>query len=510
MGDNRCEVHRRELLALELADCSRLHGLMSLKPGILLGSFLFMVAAGLSAGAQGAGAQPVPGAIGPQPTLILLVNFEDKKEEPFTSAKAREWVFQRTAHYIKEVSYSRASLIGKVEGWFTLPIQARQAHHPEIKQLALDAAKKHGIDAAAYRHVFAVFPDIGEGTSSTHGVQSFGFINGSLSQSMAHELGHGLGLNHAHAWRPNGGGYVKIDRGDSFDRMGACCYIDENSTSSPDDPIYLEAHYSAFQKERLGWLHSDEIKLIEKSGTYDISCLETSPGKVPKALKIPKSQGSYYYVEYRCPLGFDRFIAQPKQLARFPAVLNGVILHTATEGDGTSSVLLDLKDEDPGLMTGQSFHDPVALHAFQITTLSTNDKEAKVKVQLGAARTAAPAPAPARLKLSPPTATLKPGATEKLTILLADENPRTSGASFTTAYKLTAAGTGCSAKLEGAGKAGTPLFVATESGKEMSIGLSIQAGTASASSASVSLEAQDLADHARIVRAEAHFKVLSK
>src|SRR6185436_13028358 len=124
-------------------------------------------------------------------------------------------------------------------------------------------------------------------------------------------------------------------------------------------------HSHANQKERLGWLGygtSPGITTVQASGTYWIDPYETV-GTNPKALKVLKStnpstgQKTWYYVEFRRPVGFDSFIASNGN------VMNGVMVHTGTEGYSVDDYLLDMTPEtasfsDSALDVGHSYNDP--------------------------------------------------------------------------------------------------------------------------------------------------------
>jgi hypothetical protein len=80
---------------------------------------------------------------------------------------------------------------------------------------------------------------------------------------------------------------------------------------------FARAHFTAFQKERLGWLNagvSPPITTVVSDGTYTLETYE-SAGSGPKALKILKStdpstgKRTWYYVESRQAIGFDAFLA---------------------------------------------------------------------------------------------------------------------------------------------------------------------------------------------------------
>jgi hypothetical protein len=135
----------------------------------------------------------------------------------------------------------------------------------------------------------------------------------------------------------------------------------------------------------------------------------------PKALKILKSTdplsgvNSWYYVEYRTATGFDSFIASILNTN----IMNGVIIHTGTDGNGNSSKLLDMTPNssiyfsydwnDPALAVGQSYTDPDA--GVTITPMVVDGTTASVNVTFGSGAPPPP-PLPASVDATPPTVTL--------------------------------------------------------------------------------------------------------
>jgi hypothetical protein len=63
-------------------------------------------------------------------------------------------------------------------------------------------------------------------------------------------------------------------------------------------------HFSAPEKEALGFLTTSEIQELRASGRYTIAPMERA-GDVKKALKFQAGNGAWIYVEYRQPIGFD-------------------------------------------------------------------------------------------------------------------------------------------------------------------------------------------------------------
>ena len=332
----------------------------------------------------------LPNTLGEQRTLVILVNFRNDTSQPYAVDFANNVFFGTTSSFFLENSYQQAYLSGVVNGWYTIdmdsPVNASTCDYSLISSLADQAASSAGVVLSNYSHKVYAFPQTGcgwWGLSSVGGTPSRSWITGSLELGVtAHELGHGLGLWHSHsldcgASAVIGSSCATNEYGDIVDMMGAS----------------HSAHYNAFQKERLGWLNagvSPPITTVTSSGTYTLRTYE-SLGSGPKALKILKSidpstgQKTYYYLESRQAIGFDGFLVNdPSQ-----NVLNGVLIHTGTEGNGNSSYLLDMTPATPvyywwydaALAGGQSFVDSDA--GLTMTTDWVSGTGASVTVSFG-------------------------------------------------------------------------------------------------------------------------------
>lgn len=318
--------------------------------------------------------------LGAQQTLVMLVNFQDTATStPFSLAEAHAAVFGTVGDYLIEASYGRTWLTGEVYGWYTLPI-ASSCNTTQIQEAADAEASAAGLDLSTYGRLIYVIKGsascVWSGASDMWVYPSRAWINGNLDpQVIAHELGHGFGLYHSSfldCGATTLGSDCTVARDDKFDTMGA----------SPEP-----AHFNAFQKERLGWFAPGEIATVSANGSYAIRAMELAGGT--KAIRVPKESGgagaSWYYLEYRQPIGFDGFIAGNDN------VTNGVLVHTGVDNDGSSSRLLDMTPDsslsvysdrnDPALTVGQTYHDPAA--GITITTSSTNSTDSIVDISLG-------------------------------------------------------------------------------------------------------------------------------
>jgi hypothetical protein len=313
--------------------------------------------------------------LGERRTLVILVNFQDNPSEPWTRDDARNIVFGAASDFMFENSSGQTWLSGDVAGWFTISLSSAVCDTNTLASQAKYAAASAGYVLSNYNHIVYLFPKYacsGLGLGTVGGNPSEAWIIGTPTLAViSHELGHNLGLYHAKALDCGtatlGDNCTVMAYGNAFDAMG-------NTNAG---------HYNAFMKERLGWLNagaSPEIVTVQSDGSYLMDAYE-STGTGPKALKILKSTDSatgaktWYYLESRQAMGFDAFLAGNIN------VVNGVFLHTGTEGNGDSSYLLDMtpasqsitsKDWlDPALVTGESFVDDAAGVTITVDTVTT-------------------------------------------------------------------------------------------------------------------------------------------
>lgn len=318
---------------------------------------------------------------GEQKVLVLLVNFQDKATQPWSVSQVSNLVFGTVNDFYKESSFQQTWLTGSVFGWYTLPLSSATCDQNAIATYAKQAATAAGVNLSAYnKHVYA-FPSLScgwTGWGTYGGSPSQAWINGSMSlRTVGHELGHNFGLYHSRALDCGanviGSNCSIIEYGDSFDILGQ---------------TGVTAHSNAAQKERVGWLNygiSPAITTVQTTGTYWIDPYETV-GSYSKALKILKStdpttgRKTWYYVEFRRPVGFDSFISGNS------TAMNGLVVHTGTEAYSVDEYLLDMTPEtssfsDGSLVVGRSFND--ANTNMTITPLLVGATGASVMISFG-------------------------------------------------------------------------------------------------------------------------------
>jgi len=402
--------------------------------GRFTASLVFFVALALVpvASASAAGS-----TIGEHKTAVILVNFTDNTAQPRTAVEANALVFDQVSDFLWEASYQRTFLSGETFGWFTISASATLCDTATIVAEGNKAATAAGANLAAYTQFIYMFPyRSGCSWSGTGAVGPAGekiiYINGSGGmglQTIAHELGHRFGLGHSDG--------LDCD----LSPLGNTCT--QQGYADPTDTMgNRAAHFNTFQKERLGWLGAvgaPSITTVASSGRYVIEPYETfSQGA--KALKILKStdpntgQKTWYYIEYRQPIGFDSV------LAGRGTITSGLMVHTGTvtsNGNGTSLVL-DMTPntittsksadfEDGVIAVGTSYTDATA--GVTIALVSADANGAVIDVSMGTAPPATCTRAAPIMSLSGPTAAVAAGSTVSYTLSITNKDSSACSAS---------------------------------------------------------------------------------
>jgi hypothetical protein len=346
-------------------------------------------------GAGGSGTTTSWPSLGEQKTLVLLVNFSDNTTQPYSREFARELVFGQVNDYYQENTYGRTWLKGEVAGWFTLALSSQQCDVNTLASQAQAEASAAGVAVANYQRFVYVFPRNAcgfSGSATVGGTSSHAWINQSLTlTTMAHEFGHNLGMVHAHSLVCSdgtsvgpGGGSVgtypwpncqNLEYGDGLDVMGWA----------------PSGHFNAVQKRRLGWLDEQEVVTVTGGGQYRLNPVADARAGV-KALRVLKNinengRKTWYYLEYRQPVGFDGFIDGGMMDAH--NIVNGINVRVHYEGGGSNGIYLldmtpethaDLYTRDPALEAGRTFVDPEGL--LEITPVRVDADEAVVDIRL--------------------------------------------------------------------------------------------------------------------------------
>lgn len=163
--------------------------------------------------------------------------------------------------------------------------------------------------------------------------------NGYYGQSvLTHELGHNLGLPHAHRWDTSDNSIIgdgtNVEYGNNYDPMG-----------SGGDSM----HYVAGHKAYLDWIPAAECSRITAAGTYRLHvCDESRNANGFRGLRLSRSGSQDYWLDYRQNIGGTEFDS-------------GLILHFS-EKDGRQSYRIDALPKQSGitLPVGMTFSDKTA------------------------------------------------------------------------------------------------------------------------------------------------------
>ncbi|MFY9557945.1 MAG: NEW3 domain-containing protein [Blastocatellia bacterium] len=326
-------------------------------------------------------------AIGEQRQLLMLFNFQDQpSNKPWTAAYIQDLLFNQVNQYYQQVSYGKAWITGDMVGWYTIPVNSTDCTANRT-QAAENGARALGYNPDLYQHKIYIYPSTScaasggttwVSTDSSGNVKTWIYISGSAtSYILAHEFGHSLGLRHSNSLSCGGVTFgtscTHVEYGDNYDVMG----------------YYNNGIVNSYHRDLAGWLGS-RIQTVTSDGTYELTPTAGSDSGL-KAIKIPQAYDpatnstTYYYIEYRQPVGYDSF------LSSYPAVTSGVLLRLGTIGSDLNklvlgSELLDTTSTVAGanqaLAVGKSYNDPAL--PMTVTVLSANSAGATVSVQFSA------------------------------------------------------------------------------------------------------------------------------
>ena len=328
---------------------------------------------------------------------VLLVNFQQPSSgppaEPWTKAAVDDLYFsgeRSVAAYYDEVSGGQMALSGDVFGYFTLATSTYRCEYNDWGSAARKAAARTGIDLTQYSNVVYAFPRQEScwwsGMSTVPGRNNW--VNGELTTYVAsHELGHNFGLDHAASLicKQNG---VRV-------AYSSSCSLDEYGDPFDVMGFTGQRHFHSWHRLQLGLVAPEEVQTVTTHGTYRIAPAETAGGG-PRVVRVPKSGGDYYYLEYRQPFGqFDNFSSTA-------AATNGVTIRIAPDLAAVRSKLIDTMPEtssfsDAPLRVGRTFADQI--NNIFVKVLAVDPTGADVSIQVGA--DTSPPSAPADLQATP-------------------------------------------------------------------------------------------------------------
>ncbi len=298
--------------------------------------------------------------------------------------------------WIKEVSYNRAWLTGDVLDWIHANAGEIYCNPDDMRNSQF--FENNNIDIEPYTRLIIIFEE-GTCENNLEGIANIGIPEFNLEDTkiwlstslvtkpgnidngvLHHEFGHNLGLLHSNAWDcnnlpPSVGPCTSANYGDPIDIMGS----------------YLgKAHFNSLHKDKIGWLKQSQIQNYNpKQGNYTIEPIEIVNGT--KMIKIPLSDGSFYSIEYRRPIGQDFLSLTNPEYDDWPNyIYQGARIYWQKESNDGDAQLLDLTLPPASgglsgggiataiLPVGQTFTDSV--NQISITTLEANENYLKINI----------------------------------------------------------------------------------------------------------------------------------
>ncbi len=345
----------------------------------------------------GAPSQAHSPIIGQLSVIVIGVEFQDlRHQRPISDIN--QLVFKDLAQYWHDVSYGKVSLTGDVVGWVTAarPYSFYRAEDsPETRfSLILDAVNQADsqVDFRKYGYIMVVHAGQDQAytgnkndiwSSSSIGVGSLNTQDGQVSVGVTllaefdplgpyvHEMGHNFGL-------PDLWNYAIVSSAckycdnyvGEFDIMAHGFWADNGST--PVEP-------SVWSKIQLGWVSDSQVLTADKSilsmMNATLTPIETASGV--KAVKYPLTDTTYYLVEVRHRIGWDRYLPD-----------EGVIIYyvntALSSGNGPVRIQPSKDVNRPAWNVGQTFmnlQDGVGVYV----AARNNDFSFKIEYSIGLA-----------------------------------------------------------------------------------------------------------------------------
>jgi hypothetical protein len=267
---------------------------------------------------------------------VLVVLATWGQPDSVTTADAQSVFFSQGNTWLDQSTYGQLGLAGDAVGWVTIPGPDNGlcfANGSQVMDQAKAAAANLGYSWTLYDTTVVYFPKQSADCGAYNGWADVSgsniWLNGAMTvETSMHELGHNLGLRHAHALscQDTTGTYVTVatdgctleDYGDAADDMGSAMF---------------GGGYSAPYLDSLGLL-TGRVNTISTGQSATLVPLESATGVV--GVKVTAATGRDYWLEWRTATGDD---------ANLPSGLLGVEVRLV---DANGPQLLDASPD--GLM----------------------------------------------------------------------------------------------------------------------------------------------------------------
>lgn len=386
-------------------------------------SFFSFIKKALAQNSTDKSAYPSTGA---QSTVVLMMNFNDGTAQPnVTQSHVNSVVFTDVNNFLKTASYNQVSITGDTFDWHTMN-SAFTCDDPTIASAAINSAASY-VDFTKYYRVIVIAPisynscgyDGVQEAATTYGVAGNKTLEAVVMAAEAfqggyletwiprHEFTHSFGVFHAvfnNIGSPcRSGGSYSTEYGDCFVKMGG------STGGDLDAPMKLA----------IGWLDrsSSRVASPTSSQTYNIYPIEVNDNNL-KAVRVPRPNGGYLYLEFRGKYGDDADFANSMPNSN---IYTGVLLHTyEDEVNGCSfchSYLIHATGgSDPqtaALQAGQTYTDPDTGTKIKVVSVSPNNY-ATVQVIINGVVPSSNTPTPAATSTPAATPTPTPAGQSQL------------------------------------------------------------------------------------------------
>lgn len=331
---------------------------------------------------------------GDQRTLVMTANFSDAavacSADAINNAVFADPTGMSANALYTASSQGRLTLSGQVVGPYALAAATTDTCNISGWADAIDAsAAASGVDVASYpRRVYVMprnsCPGAGLGTVGSVESSRAWIFDCATRGVYAHELGHNLGMDHAAT--------PSQEYGDGTDPMTVASW--------------MLPGVNAPHRHALGWLDAQDAPLVTAGGQYQVAPMGADPltAGAPRVLMLPKADtGERYYLSYRTPLGYDRYV---------DATYHYQLSVHQYRGDGSVAKTYLLA----GLADGRTFSDPV--NGITVTLTGHDSNRAYVRVDFASPCVAAPP----TLSLTPASQSALPGVAASYTVSVSNHD----------------------------------------------------------------------------------------